>query len=41
MKKYYSLTEQGREALGELTDFWEKYVRCVDGFLGKTKEETV
>ena len=41
MKKYYSLTEQGRKALGELTDFWEKYVRCVDGFLGKTKEETV
>ena len=41
MKKYYSLTEQGRKALGELTDFWEKYVRCVDGFLGQAKEETV
>ena len=41
MKKYYSLTEQGREALGELTDFWEKYVRCVDGFLDQAEEETV
>lgn len=41
MKKYYSLTQQGRKALEELTDYWEKYVRCVDGFLGKAKEDTV
>ena len=25
-KKYYSVTERGREALGELTAFWESYV---------------
>lgn len=37
-KKYYSVTERGREALGELTAFWESYVKCVDGFIRDARE---
>ena len=32
-KKYYSNTQSGRETLRELTDFWQKYAACVEGFL--------
>ena len=32
-KKYYSITQSGRETLRELTDFWQKYAACVEGFL--------
>ncbi len=32
-KKYYSLTERGRECLLELTAFWKDYTRCVDAFI--------
>ncbi len=32
-KKYYSLTEKGRETLGELLSFWQKYKLCVDAFV--------
>ncbi len=41
MKKYYSLYGTGPRSPGGAHRFWVKYVRCVDGFLGKTKEETV
>lgn len=32
-KKYYSLTEQGRQVLNELISFWKDYADCVNGFL--------
>ena len=32
-KKYYALTEKGREALGELLFFWSDYEKCVNGFI--------
>lgn len=32
-KKYYSLTEKGRNVLGELILFWSGYERCVNGFI--------
>ena len=42
MKKYYSLTEKGRETLRELIGFWKRYTVCVDGFIdeyNKSEEE--
>lgn len=38
-RKYYALTDQGREALGELTAFWRDFSRCVDGFLEHEEDE--
>ena len=32
-KKYYSLTEKGREVLKELILFWSSYENCVNGFI--------
>lgn len=32
-KKYYAVTPQGREVLGELIGFWRSYSDCVDGFI--------
>lgn len=32
-KKYYSLTEKGKETLTELVAFWENYTECVNGFI--------
>ena len=32
-KKYYSLTEKGRETLAELIGFWKSYVVCVNTFI--------
>ena len=32
-KKYYSLTEKGKELLPELLSFWNRYTLCVDGFI--------
>ena len=32
-KKYYSLTEKGKETLTELVTFWENYTECVNGFI--------
>ena len=32
-KKYYSLTEKGKETLTELVVFWENYTECVNGFI--------
>ncbi len=37
-KKYYSLTEKGRQSLEELTGFWQDYARCVEGFIQSWKE---
>lgn len=35
-KKYYSITEEGRAALSELMDFWQRYTLCVNGFIEKS-----
>ena len=32
-KKYYSLTEKGRETLMELVGFWRDYTVCVNKFI--------
>lgn len=34
-KKYYSLTEKGRETLSELIGFWEKYTFCINDFINR------
>lgn len=36
-KKYYSLTEKGRETLQELISFWRSYIVCVDNFIDAIK----
>lgn len=33
LKKYYSITEKGRETLEELIEFWRRYHECVDFFI--------
>ena len=38
-KKYYALTERGRETLGELIAFWRAYARCVEDFIGEVPGE--
>ncbi|MBR6790104.1 MAG: PadR family transcriptional regulator [Oscillospiraceae bacterium] len=37
-KKYYSLTEKGREVLGDLIGFWADYSACVNDYLSSYKE---
>ena len=37
-KKYYSLTEKGREVLKELILFWSDYEDCVNGFIESYRE---
>lgn len=32
-KKFYSLTEKGKNTLKELTQFWSEYKVCVDNFI--------
>lgn len=32
-RKYYSLTEKGRQLLDELIAFWASYQDCVNGFI--------
>lgn len=32
-KKYYSITEKGRETLLELINYWDKYTICVNNFI--------
>ena len=32
-KKYYSLTDKGRNVLDELILFWSSYENCVNGFI--------
>lgn len=39
MKKYYSITEKGRETLEELIQFWRSYTVCVDQFIDVWKEK--
>lgn len=39
-KKYYAITEKGRQTLEELTSFWEEYAQCVDGFIAQWKENS-
>ena len=34
-KKYYSLTEKGKETLAELIEFWKKYTVCVNDFISE------
>ena len=34
-KKYYSITEKGKDTLKELVVFWQRYKICVDGFIGE------
>ena len=38
-KKYYSLTEKGREALHEMSLFWADYAACVNDYLKIYEEE--
>ena len=40
-KKYYSLTEKGKETLGELISFWQHYSDCVNGFIGECRQDEV
>jgi len=37
-KKYYSLTDKGRETLQELISFWRSYTVCVDSFVNTVKD---
>lgn len=38
-KKYYALTEKGKETLAELRAFWARYTDCVNGFLAAEQKE--
>ena len=38
-KKYYALTEQGRETLSEMAAFWQVYTACVNGFLADLEDD--
>lgn len=37
-KKYYSLTEQGEKALGEMKAYWQEYVKSVNSFVAESGE---
>ena len=34
-KKYYAITEKGKDTLSEMINFWQRYTVCVNGFIGK------
>jgi PadR family transcriptional regulator PadR len=36
-KKYYSLTDKGRETMHELISFWRSYTVCVDSLIDTEK----
>ena len=38
-KKYYSVTEEGKAALGAMKSFWQDYVECVNSFITLSEEE--
>lgn len=38
LKKYYSLTDKGRETLQELISFWRSYTVCVERFIDVVKD---
>ena len=40
-KKYYSLTEKGRDVLNELILFWSSYEKCVNGFIESYQQARV
>lgn len=37
-KKYYSLTEKGKETLTELIRFWSRYSDCVNGYIANYQQ---
>lgn len=39
MKKYYAITEPGRQVLLEMTRYWREYAACVDTFVNFVQEE--
>lgn len=39
MKKYYAITETGRQVLAEMTHYWSEYVACVNSFIHPPEEE--
>lgn len=41
LKKYYSLTDKGREALDELIKFWADYEVCVNSFISDYQQAEV
>ena len=40
-KKYYSLTDKGRNVLDELILFWSSYENCVNGFIESYQQARV
>ena len=40
-KKYYSLTDKGRNILDELILFWSSYENCVNGFIESYQQARV
>ena len=40
-KKYYSLTDKGKEALDEMKRFWFEFSDCVDSILSLKRESVV
>lgn len=39
MKKYYSVTDTGRQYLEEMKQYWEHYSFCVNQFINMGEEE--
>ena len=37
-KKYYSITDKGRETLAELVAFWRRYTVCVNRFIAESDD---
>ena len=35
-RKYYSITDKGRETLKELIAFWQRYTVCVNNFIAES-----
>lgn len=40
-KKYYSITDKGKQTLLELIDFWHKYTVCVESIIDQCNLEEV
>ena len=38
-KKFYRLTDRGRQTLRELIDFWNDYKTCVDAFIASCPQD--
>ena len=39
MKKFYSITDKGKETLEQLVGFWELYTECVNAILFPTEKK--